>query len=289
MTTPPQVTILERERTAGTWMRDQLARIGIPAQWVMTVADLFAVSEGCAPVVCLVGLQPPAEQVLSVIADLTQEPRFSQTAFIVRGPLQYKRAAFEAGADDYLVTPPDAIELRKRVRLYLSRAELEARLVAENSITQEMDALTGQGDADAGVAHDADPITLLEHAAALHQERHLLEQILLHAGSAIALVTPDGLLQYANPAWERLFAPVAPGSRPAFGWPPVASDEGTTRAIARAVSEAHAWQGEARFSLAAQRHIDLALTITPAFDASGEVEGYVLVQAEVGRHTGASG
>ncbi len=288
VTSQPQVYILERDGASGTWMRDQLVRIGILAQWVPTLAALLVETESQPPVVCLVGLRPPANRVLALVADLIQEPRFSQTAFILIGPLQHKRAAFEAGADDYLVTPPDVIELRKRVRLHLNRAELEARLVAENSITQEMDVLTGQGENGDEAPHGTDPITLLEHAAALHQERHLLEQILLHAGSAIALVTPEGTLRYANPAWERLFAPRLPDRRPAFGWPPVTSDDRTTRAIARAVSEARVWQGEVRFSLAGQRHVTLAMTITPAFDATGELEGYVLVQADVRERSSAS-
>lgn len=279
--TQPSVYILEKNTAAGQQMLEQLAQIDIPAQWIPTVADLLSESETRAPVVCLIGLRPPVNRVLSLVADLIQEPRFSQTAFILIGPVQHKQAAFAAGADDYVVTPPDVIELRKRVRLYLDRAALEARLVAETSITQEMDALNGPDAPGDHAAEGADPVTLLEHAAVLQQERNLFEQILLHAGSAIAMVAPDGTLRYANPGWERLFALAPTNNTLAFGWPPITTDSATNRAIAAAIEAAREWHGEACFRLPDEQRIDLALTITPAFNAAGTLDGFVLEQHDV--------
>ncbi len=276
----PDVYILEKEAPVGEWLLSHLNQISIPAHWVSTLADLLAASEDHAPVVCLVALHPPVSQALSMVTNLIQEPRFAQTAFILTGPIQYKHAAFEAGADDYLTTPPDVIELRKRVRLYLDRAALETRLIAETRILQEI--AGGDSDREASEAPGtADSLTLLEHAAAATEERNRFELILLNAGSALALVGPDGTLRYANPAWERLFAPLPPGDTLPFGWPPVATSAAVTHAMAEAVAEPVAWQGEARFPLHDSRELHLAISITPAFDSENALAGYVLALSGV--------
>jgi DNA-binding response OmpR family regulator len=139
-----QVHILDKDPAAGRWTLNHLGEIGVDARWMPSVTDLLAEADAAAPTVCLVALRPPLGQAFSLIAELTQEPRFSDTAFVLMGPSQYKRMAFESGADDYLITPPDVIELRKRVRLYLDRADLERRVKSETRLTQEMEALARQ-------------------------------------------------------------------------------------------------------------------------------------------------
>jgi two-component system phosphate regulon sensor histidine kinase PhoR len=216
-----------------------------------------------------------------MITELTQEPRFSSTAFILIGPMHYKHAAFEAGADDYLITPPDVIELRKRVRLYLDRAVLEARLIAETRITQEMETL-GRHVQASGVVIDEESLTLLEHAAALTQERNLFDTILRCAGDAISFVAPDGALIYVNPAWEVLIGQKRHiGVGDSIEWPPVATDEVTMQAVANAVTSRCAWQGEMRFALPDHSFQDLAVTIQPAFDVDGDLLGFVVTQLDV--------
>ncbi len=280
MSTLP-VFILDKDEAAGTWVRSQLGQIGITAQWIPTVASLLAEADTHPPSTCLVAVRPPTSQALALIAELTQEPRFAQTAFILMGPAQYKRAAFEAGADDYLTTPPDVIELRKRVRLYLKQADLEARLMAEESIAQNIGALDGGPDA-AQEADCADPLTLLEHAAQLTQERNLFEMILHHAGEAIALIDPDGTVQYANPAWFDLLGDVTGahvGDR--IAWPPTTDLPETTRAIRAAIEQAQPWQGEVRYTLPDRPPLYLAMTISPVFDAASDLVGFVVIQTDV--------
>lgn len=279
MSTPP-VFILDEDDAAGNWIRGQLGQIDVTARWMPSVADLLAEADDHAPVVCLFAVHPPASQALALIAQMTQEPRFAQTAFILMGPAQFKHAAFEAGADDYLTTPPDVIELRKRVRLYLKQAALETRIVAEESITQEMAAAGGAtGEADAALpAGDADdPVTLLEHAARLTRERTLFETILRSAGEAIALIAPDGTLVYANPAWEQR---IAPADSERLVWPPETGLPETNRAIRDAVEHRQPWRGELRTALPGRAPRTLATTITPAFDADGDLVGFVVLQAE---------
>lgn len=274
----PQVIILEKEPTVGEWLLQHLMQIGVAARWVPTVADLLSESETAAPVICLVGLRPPVAQALALIADLTQEPRFAQTSFILMGPLQYKHAAFEAGADDYLITPPDVIELRKRVRLYLDRASLEARVVAETRITQEMTNLgeTLSGGDNAGPM-DEESITLLEHAAALAAERDLLEHMLHHIPFPVAMVTPQGLTRATNPIWESTFGATPPNSRLSIGWPPATTDDDVTRALTQTIDAAQAWHGEVSLALSATQARYFTLAITPVLDAAGDLDSFVLI------------
>lgn len=279
--THPSVYILEKDSAAGEHMLNQLLQIGVPAQWLPTVADLLSESEQSAPVVCLIRLASPVRRILALVADLIQEPRFSQTAFILMGPLQYKHIAFEAGADDYLVTPPNMIELRKRVRLYLDRAELQGRLVAETSIRQEMNALTEADAPSNGSNGEDDPVSLLQHAAALQEERNLLEQILAHTGSAIAMVTPDGTLRYTNTDWKALYSGVPQHTAPEFGWPPVTADSAANRAIATAIEHRRAWRGEVTTELSQQQKLQLRLTLKPIYSINDEFEGYVVVQTDI--------
>jgi two-component system phosphate regulon sensor histidine kinase PhoR len=277
------VFIMDKDTAVGGWVCRQLAQIGVETRWIATVAELLDSAEIQPPTVCLVSLRPPVGRTLALITDLTQEPRFASTSFILMGPVHYKHAAFEAGADDYLITPPDVIELRKRVRLYLDRAHLEARVVAETRITQEMETLSKLFlSPETDETLDEESVTLLEHTAALTKERNLFDTILRCAGEAISFVDADGLLRYANPAWETLI-----GQRRGMSvgggveWPPVSTDTAITQAIASAVAEQRPWQGEIRSSLPDGKSQDLALTINPALDASGDLMGFVVTHLDV--------
>ena len=283
MSTSP-VIILDKDTATGEWVRYQLLQVGIDAQWVSTVSDLLAETDSRLPIVCLVAVRPPVDQALSLVREMSQEPRFTYTAFILMGLPQHKHAAFEAGADDYLITPPDVIELRKRVRLYLDRAELEARVVAETRISQELDAFRQipAPAEEADLIPDPDPVTLLEHAAVLTQERDLFETILRHAGEAVALVGVDGTLLYANPAWENLFGylpDMSTGMQ--IEWPPSSDDPRTTQEIAQAVGQGVSWKGDIRYTLPTGRRLEVALTLTPVRDAVRDLLGYVSVQTDI--------
>ena len=273
------VYILDKDNAIGAWILNHLKEIGVEARWVPTVSDLLSETEIHAPTVCLVAVRPPITLALSLITELTQEPRFAQTAFILMGPMQYKHAAFEAGADDYLITPPDVIELRKRVRLYLDRAELETRVVAETRITQEIESLgpsmEAQDDPDA-------PITLLEHAATMTRERNQFETILNSAGPAIALISREGRVDYVNPAWEKLTgitAETVVGQ--VIEWPPGGENGATAQAMIKAIHEEVPWSGNIRYVLHNSQPLDVRLTITPAYDIDQDLIGFVMIQTDI--------
>jgi two-component system sensor histidine kinase VicK len=250
-----KVTILEKDQTVGNWLLKQLTQIHIPAKWLPTVADLLAESEDNAPTVCLIALRPPVTRALSLITELTQEPRFSKTAFVLMGPAHFKHPAFEAGADDYLTTPPDVIELRKRVRLYLDRAALETRVVAETRLSQKADAA---------------------------RARNPYEMILAHTTEAISCVAPDGTLTYANPTWKEMIGtPSGLRVGEPVPWPPVTDSPITNRAMANAIEHLHPWQDEADFTLPDGTRLKLATSIQPAFDDHHELAGFVVTQQNI--------
>jgi PAS domain S-box-containing protein len=276
------VYILDKDVTAGEWVYNHLRQVGIESSNFQSVADLLAGSEIRPPTVVLLGLRPPVGQVLSLIAGLTQEPRFARTSFILMGPVQYKRAAFEVGADDYLVTPPDVIELRKRVRLYLDRADLEIRVLAETQITQEMESLIQSAVGD-GPAIDETSLTLLEHAAALTQERNQFETILRYTTEAITLVGMDGCVVYRNPACDELMERLGmqTNGHAFFEWPLFTNDPALAQEIPALLEQGDFWHGELRYTLPEGKSVDLEMTITPARDHRNEITGYVIVQRDV--------
>ncbi|MBN1680028.1 MAG: PAS domain-containing protein [Anaerolineae bacterium] len=281
------VFVLDRDVSAGQWVLKQLYHIGITVRLVSTVSDLLADADTQRPVICLIALRPPVWQVLSLITDFTQEPRFAHTTFILMGSLQHKRAAFEAGVDDYLVTPLDVIELRKRVRLYLDRHELESRVVAETRITQEIER-GGPPPRSADTQHiiddlkDETSVSLLEHAAVLTQERNRFQLILHHAGIAVSLVSPDGIVLYVNPAWEDLIGQLAAQAvgQP-ITWPPVTADVTANQALADAIASGSAWRGDVHYELPNGRQLDVAMSISPGFDASNTLVGFVVAQQDI--------
>ncbi|MBN1202322.1 MAG: PAS domain S-box protein [Anaerolineae bacterium] len=284
--TAPWVYILDKDVASGEWVLKQLEEVGIAAYRLSTITDLLSESEERPPAVCLMAIRPPVDRVLALITELTQEPRFARTAFILMGPGQYKRVAFEAGADDYITTPPDVIELRKRVRLYLDRAALEARVLLETRITQEMEALDGvvpdEVAQEAADLADKPPVTLLEHAAMLTQERNRLDTILRYANDAIALIGVDGTVQYVNPAWERMIGVAAtkvlgkPLTLPVASDTPVSLDE-----IIGQIGQDNAWQGEVRYKLPDGRVSEAEVAVNPAHSIQGEIVGYVVIQHNV--------
>ncbi len=278
MSPKPYVLIFDPTAASGRWLLKHLEQIQIAARWVTTLPELLATAEEHSPVVCLFALRPPVAQALELLADLIQEPRFAHTAFVGVGSLHDKHAAFEAGADDYLITPPDIIELRKRVRLHMDRAALEARLVAETRITQEMEALSEQSNTQPTPSEET--LTLLEHVAQLTRERDLYETTLRAAGCPIALISPEGTPDYINPAWEQYFGP-AEALPEVLGWPPHTGTPEADRALQQATAHTNAWQGSARLKTIYGDWTDMVMVLTPVMGAAGELYAYTLVLMDI--------
>ncbi len=274
----PYVLIFDPDATSGRWLLENLEQIHIAAHWVPSVQELLTVAEQRSPVVCLYTLRPPIPQALKRLTDLIQEPRFAHTAFIGVGALPNKHAAFEAGADDYLITPPDIIELRQCVRLHMDRAALEARLVAETRITQEMEAL--EEAATAETVTSAEALTLLEHVAELTRERDLYETILRTAGNPLAFIAPEGTAYYVNPAWQRYFGP-AETLLDSPGWPPHTDNPEADRALQAAITQIAPWQGSASLLTLDSQWVEMYMLLSPVTTADRGLYGYTLVLMDV--------
>ena len=145
-----------------------------------------------------------------------------------------------------------------------------------------MEALSKRFSALDNEAFEPEALTLLEHAAALTEERNLLDTVLHAAGQAIAFVDPVGTLLYANPTWESLIGHqrnLKVGD--SIDWPPETVSPGATQGISSAIAEQRGWQGDIRCKSCDGEHQDLAITINPAFDAAGELVGFVITYLDV--------
>lgn len=253
------VIILEKDNTVSAWLLRQLNEVHIHAQAVSTVSTLLDLAETQPPTVCLIALRAPVTQVLSLITSLSQEPRFSRTAFILMGPLQYKHNAFEAGADDYLITPPDVIELRKRVRLYLDRAELEDRVLHEVRPASL-------------AAPDARPPDVRTHDVRPHPAWELLGRF---TPCALALLHADGTPIQGNPAWEALM-----GRNLGGRWPADEDASAHAMALAQAIERGEAWQGDASGERPDGSDWQATITLVPLFGKSEQVTGFVVTVIE---------
>jgi len=258
--TARHVIILDKDQNVSAWLMRQLGEIGVEARHVPSVTDLIDQAGVHSPTVCLVGLRAPVAQVLNLVTALSQEPRFSHTAFILMGPPQYKHAGFEAGADDYLTTPPDVIELRKRIRLYLDRAALEERVASEARAALE-DRAGAQSPAAEPRAHPA------------------WELLARYTTTALALMHPDGSPIQTNPAWDTLSR-----TRP---WPP--NDPFLFDEMSRAARQGTPWQGVARGTRPDGTPWTTQISLTPLRGSTGQVTGLVISQVDVTNGAGANG
>ena len=119
--------------------------------------------------------------------------------------------------------------------------------------------------------------------AALQTERDRLRAILANIGDAVMVAGLDQILEYVNPAWERLHG-FEPGE--AIGQPAsiVQSDRhpaGVYREIDEAIQDGRTWRGELVNRRKDGSTYDAAVTITPVRSDSGEVINYVGVQYDI--------
>jgi PAS domain S-box-containing protein len=130
---------------------------------------------------------------------------------------------------------------------------------------------------------DEDSLTLLEHAAALTQERNMFDRILRHVSAAIALVDAEHALRYINPAWEFLHNQRANDiiNMP-VRWPSITDHPDGNAALDAAITHHHPWQGHAEFSRPDGLVMRVSMTVQPVFDAEGRPDGYVITQHTIG-------
>ncbi len=122
-----------------------------------------------------------------------------------------------------------------------------------------------------------------ERTAELEHQRQHLQAILDTAGEGIQIMDPNGIIQYVNPAAERMTGFTADE---VIGLPtrfaaPVFNPFKNADALKRIVHSGQPWQGEIVNQRKDGTLFDIALTITPLTDAGGGVTGVVAMYRDI--------
>ncbi len=118
---------------------------------------------------------------------------------------------------------------------------------------------------------------------ALRSERDRLDTILSSIGDAVLVTDPDGVVEYANPAWERLSGYAQPEA--VEGGAALADEKINPESVILEMWEtlraATAWHGELVNRRKDGRTYEVAATITPVLSESRTVVNYVAVQHDI--------
>jgi PAS domain S-box-containing protein len=119
--------------------------------------------------------------------------------------------------------------------------------------------------------------------AALQAERDQLQVILTNIGDAVVVTNAEGIIEYVNPAWERLNGYTA---QEAVGQTPRLVRSGQARLETYAelwgtILSGRVWQGELVNRRRDGSLYDAAVTITPVKDAFGTLVSFVGVQHDI--------
>ncbi|HET7011188.1 MAG TPA: GAF domain-containing protein [Anaerolineales bacterium] len=119
--------------------------------------------------------------------------------------------------------------------------------------------------------------------AALRGERDRLDAILFNVGDAVVVTDADGIIEYVNPAWERLNGYSADE---AVGQPAsiLKSGQHTPDVYAdlwRTVKSGKTWHGDLINRRKDGTTYDVALTVTPLLDEAGNVANIVAVLYDI--------
>lgn len=115
------------------------------------------------PDLVLLDIEMPGMDGLRFCQELRSNPRFHAIPVIfmsVRSELADKLAAYEVGADDYLVKPFDMLELSARLQAVLRRSACQSAVDSECALQSQAQAEQKEpsaGDAAAGSAGASEP------------------------------------------------------------------------------------------------------------------------------------
>lgn len=117
---------------------------------------------------------------------------------------------------------------------------------------------------------------------ALRSERDRLDTILTSIGDAVIVASPDGQIEYANPAWERLSGFTR---KQALAKAVGLVDEDLNPSVSGEMWETlragSPWHGELLNRRKDSSTFEVAVTITPVLDEDGKVVNYVAVEHDI--------
>jgi PAS domain S-box-containing protein len=118
---------------------------------------------------------------------------------------------------------------------------------------------------------------------ALRSERDRLNTILSSIGDAVLVTDPNGVVEYANPAWERISGYERPDS--VEGGAALADEKLNPAHVIRNLWETlrsgRAWHGELTNRSKDGRSYEVAVSITPVLSDTGTVVNFVAVQHDI--------
>jgi two-component system, OmpR family, response regulator len=119
----PLIFVLEDEADVARVMRRALEAQGFEVERFARRADLLRALETRRPGLCLVDLELPDGDALSLVGDALRGAGIPAIIVTGRGELTDRLIGLEIGADDYIVKPFEPRELVARVRAVLRRGE----------------------------------------------------------------------------------------------------------------------------------------------------------------------
>jgi PAS domain S-box-containing protein len=124
-----------------------------------------------------------------------------------------------------------------------------------------------------------------QQTAQLRQERDRTQAILDNAGEGIFFVSPDGRIQYANPAAMSLTGYAAPESigLPLWDWFGDALPEDVRQGIRDLVSAGKSWSGEVTGRRKSGENYDAQVTLAPISGSGERLTGFVGVLSDITR------
>lgn len=118
---------------------------------------------------------------------------------------------------------------------------------------------------------------------ALRSERDRLDTILSSIGDAVLVMDPQGVVEYANPAWERLSGYGGPEA--VEGWAALADEslnpESVVQEMWDTLKSAQAWHGELINRRKDGETYEVAASITPVLGEDKKVVNFVAVQHDI--------
>jgi PAS domain S-box-containing protein len=186
-----------------------------------------------------------------------------------------KLKAFSMGAVDYITKPFQAEEVCARVGTHLNLRRLQAEVERYGKHLEDL--------VQEKISEISSNVTKRKRA---EDELQRLATVIDQAGEAVCITDLNGIIQYVNPAFERITGYVREetlGKTPRILWSG-AQDEDFYRDLWETISSANRWEGRIINKRKDGTLYTETGTISPMHDASGRIVNYVSVKRDISEH-----
>jgi PAS domain S-box-containing protein len=186
-----------------------------------------------------------------------------------------KLKAFSMGAVDYITKPFQSEEVCMRVGTHLNLRRLQAEVERYSKHLEDL--------VQEKISEISSNVTKRKRA---EDELHRLATVVDQAGEAVCITDLSGIIQYVNPAFERITGYVREetlGKTPRILWSG-AQDEDFYRNLWETISSGNRWEGRIINKRKDGTLYTETGTISPMYDASGRIVNYVSVKRDISEH-----